>query len=153
MAMLVSNVYEESKLNTSLLQSDRSQRGKKGSKGVLSFLSLQTLENHSKSSSLSLMADLINSVMVVNPFFPIAFDPISSVRDLGILIDVYSFSAIKKSYFDVYISTFCTAYEPPKRKNINNESYILKLWLMNGYLMSQYEIKVRDGIYEREQNN
>jgi len=90
--------------------------------------------------------------MDVNPFLPIALDPISSVRDLGILIEVYSFSAIRKSKFDVYISSFCTFYEPLKRKNINIESHIPNSWLMNGGLMSHNNLKERD-VYEREKNN
>lgn len=90
--------------------------------------------------------------MVVNPFLPTAFDSISSVRDLGILIDVYPFSAIKKCNFDVYISTFCTFYKPLKRKIISIESHILNSWLMNSGLMSHNNLKERD-VYEREKNN
>lgn len=103
------------------------------------------------------MADLINSVMDVNPFLPIALDPISSVRDLGILIEVYSFSAIGKSKFDVYISSFCTFYEPPKRKIINIEPHILNLWFMNGDLMSHQTGEMKymnkgDGMNEWKEN-
>ena len=154
MAMLISNVCEESKLNTSLLQSDRSQRGKKGSKGVLSFLSLQTLENHSKSFNLSLIATFTNSVTELKPCFPMAFFSISSVRDLGILRDMLSLSAIGDEYCNIDLCTLCGIYERYKATCINNTDQIPHIILNNSSNRSFiWRNGERDGRYERESNN
>lgn len=107
-------------------------------------------DSYSNSFNLSLIADLINSVTVEKPRFPMAFDSISSVSDFGIFTEVYSFSAIIEQYYSSNIFTFCAIGEPSMRKLINNEPCILLPWLIHGSYMGPIPSKMNE---EDEQND
>jgi len=66
------------------------------------------------------MADLTNSVIELKPCLPMAFFLISSVNDVGILRDIYSFSAMKQPYGIIDLCILCGLYERHKAKYINN---------------------------------
>ena len=112
------------------------------------------LQDHSKSFNLSLIATFTNSVTELKPCFPMAFFSISSVRDLGILRDMLSLSAIGDEYCNSDLCTLCGIYERYKATCINNTDQIPHIILNNSSNRSFiWRNGERDGIYEREQNN
>ena len=125
------------------------QWDKKGSEKSFLFLS-NPLKNHSKSFNLSLMADLTNSVIELKPCLPMAFFLISSVNDVGILRDIYSFSAMKLPYNVIDLCILCVYRERYKAIYINNVDSIPLITLNSSSFKS---VIWRDGERdEREQN-
>lgn len=108
--------------------------------------------NQSNSFSFSLIADFINSVTELKPCFPMAFFSISSVNDLGIFRDMYSFSAIYTPNSYINICTLWGLFERYKAKDINNKDYIPTITLSYGGNERKLQMNEGDVMNERKKN-
>ena len=129
----------------------REREGFQGVQKQFTVLALNDL-NYSKSFSFSLIADFTNSVTELKPCFPMAFFSISSVNDLGIFRDMYSFSAIYTPNSYINICTLWGLFERYKAKDINNEDYIPTITLSYGGNERKLQMNEGDVMNERKKN-
>ena len=127
------------------------REGFQGVQKQFTVLALNDL-NHSKSFSFSLIADFTNSVTELKPCFPMAFFSISSVNDLGIFRDMYSFSAIYTPNSYINICTLWGLFERYKAKDTNNEDCIPTITLSYGGNERKLQMNEGDVMNEREKN-
>ena len=95
------------------------------------------------------MADLINSVTELKPCLPMALFLISSVRDVGILRDIYSFSAMNRPNRISDLCILCGLIERYKAKYINNVDYMHNI----ATAYSSYKSFIRRGLDWRGENS
>jgi predicted membrane channel-forming protein YqfA (hemolysin III family) len=81
-----------------------------------------------------------------------AFFSISLVKDLGILRDIYPFSAMGYSHHVINLCTLCGIYERYEAQWLNNHDYMPVIKLINSSIMSFLFVCFRDDMNEWKEN-